>query len=385
MDSKVSVIIPVFNVEAYLHQCLDSVVDQTYKNLEIILIDDGSPDNCGAICDEYAARDGRISVIHKKNGGLPAARNDGLSIATGKWVSFVDSDDWCELTLYEKAVAKAEETEADVVMYSLFRNAVSSEERIHAFSKEFVTEDAELIDRLQLSVLDWNSNPFPEGCWWWGQGFPWDKLLRRSIIEENHLRFAENVKADEDIIFNIHVFQFVKKAAFFDEALYHWRMNQGSIGHKYTPDRAEINRAIYQEMIDIGRRYGLGKDYDQAVDVRTVNDLINLGPQCYFHPQHSGSVLRNIWQLQKVMDSEPFAKVWKEVGTAHLGKTGKVMKYSKPFRALGCYLSMKRMQRGSYMDAFDPTRGGGYFGNLIGRNFRAICAARPNPQALALS
>ena len=123
MGSKISVIIPVYNVEPYLRQCLDSVVNQTYKNLEIIIIDDGSPDNCGAICDEYAAKDKRIQVIHKENCGLSAARNDGLARATGEWIAFVDSDDWCELDLYEKAIACAEKTDPDIVLYSLYKGS----------------------------------------------------------------------------------------------------------------------------------------------------------------------------------------------------------------------------------------------------------------------
>ena len=94
MQPQISVIVPVYKVEAYLPQCLDSIAGQTYRDLEIIVIDDGSPDNCGTICDEYAARDQRFRVIHKKNAGLSAAWNDGIRAATGEWISFVDSDDW---------------------------------------------------------------------------------------------------------------------------------------------------------------------------------------------------------------------------------------------------------------------------------------------------
>ena len=105
MEEKISVIIPVYNVEPYLRKCLDSVINQTYRNLEIIIVDDGSPDNCGAICDEYAARDDRVIVIHKKNGGVSAARNDGIRIASGKWITFVDPDDWCEPDYYEMLIS----------------------------------------------------------------------------------------------------------------------------------------------------------------------------------------------------------------------------------------------------------------------------------------
>ncbi|OUQ56652.1 hypothetical protein B5E58_10530, partial [Tyzzerella sp. An114] len=96
-NKKISVIVPIYNVEKYLNRCVDSIINQTYKNLEIILVDDGSPDNCGKICDEYAKKDNRIKVVHKENGGVSSARNVGLNIATGDYIGFVDGDDWIDL------------------------------------------------------------------------------------------------------------------------------------------------------------------------------------------------------------------------------------------------------------------------------------------------
>ena len=99
---KISIIVPVYNVENYIHRCLDSLMDQTYKNLEIILVDDGSTDSSGIICDEYSKKDRRIQVIHKKNGGLVSARKAGILLATGEYSTYVDSDDWIEDSAYEK-------------------------------------------------------------------------------------------------------------------------------------------------------------------------------------------------------------------------------------------------------------------------------------------
>ena len=113
--NKISIIIPVYKVESYLCECLDSVIYQTYNNLEIILIDDGSPDNCGAICDEYAKKDSRIIVIHKENAGVSAARNDGLEMMTGDWFTFVDSDDWIEPDYCEKFIQFASAHQADMI------------------------------------------------------------------------------------------------------------------------------------------------------------------------------------------------------------------------------------------------------------------------------
>jgi glycosyltransferase involved in cell wall biosynthesis len=117
----VSVIVPIYNVELYLEKCLDSIINQTYKNLEIILIDDGSPDNCGKICDEYALKDKRIKVIHKSNGGQSSARNAGLDVAKGEYIAFVDSDDYIDLRSYEELLDIALKEEADIVISNFYR------------------------------------------------------------------------------------------------------------------------------------------------------------------------------------------------------------------------------------------------------------------------
>jgi glycosyltransferase involved in cell wall biosynthesis len=116
----ISVIVPVYNVEIYLRKCLDSIINQTYKNLEIILVDDGSPDNCGKVCDEYATKDKRVKVIHKANGGQSSARNAGLDIATGEYIAFVDSDDYIAENMYEDLIGIAQKEMADIVTYTFY-------------------------------------------------------------------------------------------------------------------------------------------------------------------------------------------------------------------------------------------------------------------------
>ena len=341
---KISVIIPIYKVEPYLRQCLDSVMNQTYKNLEIILIDDGSPDNCGKICDEYAQRDKRIIVIHKENGGLSAARNDGLRLATGEWISFVDPDDWCELDLYEKSIAKAIETSADMVIFSPYQNSRRKEERIHAFSTDFIAEDPKVIAQLQLSALSVYYTPFSEDHRW-GQGFPWDRLYKSSVIKNNNLAFSEAVRANEDVIFNILVFQHVKKVAFFDSALYHWRMNPASIGHKYTPDRVEVDREIYQVMVDIGKTYGLSEEYFQAVYLRTINNILAVGERCFFNPAHNENFRNSLKALANVLACSPYSTALEQVDRNKLSRGGKLLtSCCKPCRALLIWAMTKRRQ-----------------------------------------
>ena len=116
--NQISVVVPVYKVEPYLRKCLDSIVNQTYRDLEIILIDDGSPDNCGRICDEYAERDARIRVVHQENSGLSAARNAGLKLVSGSYIGFVDSDDWIEPDMYSYLLGNALEYQADIAVCS---------------------------------------------------------------------------------------------------------------------------------------------------------------------------------------------------------------------------------------------------------------------------
>lgn len=138
----ISIIIPIYKVEPYLRRCLDSIVNQTYTNLEIILVDDGSPDNCPQICDEYAAKDNRIVVIHKENGGLSDARNAGLDICKGKYISFMDSDDWVSLEYINELYSSIKETHADIAIVnhkhvtSFPSKEIQEKRRIKLFSKQ---------------------------------------------------------------------------------------------------------------------------------------------------------------------------------------------------------------------------------------------------------
>ena len=116
MSDKISIIVPIYNVKKYIQQCVESLINQTYKNLEIILIDDGSTDGCGELCDEFGKKDQRIHVIHKQNGGLSDARNKGIDVASGDYIGFVDSDDWISHNMYEKMLSSLKSVNADIAV-----------------------------------------------------------------------------------------------------------------------------------------------------------------------------------------------------------------------------------------------------------------------------
>lgn len=213
----VSIIIPIYKVESYLRRCLDSIVRQTYKNLEIILVDDGSPDNCPQICDEYAACDNRIAVIHKKNGGLSEARNTGLDICKGEYISFIDSDDWVEKNYIEFLIKNAFSHQADIVIgnYDLVwdDHSASSEP-----FQEVVLEKKEVFFQIitaQTTHL----------------GISWGKLYKKRILDGE--RFPVG-KTQED---NYTSYKFIYKAnrvCCVDAVLYHYYQRDDSISKTDT-------------------------------------------------------------------------------------------------------------------------------------------------------
>ncbi len=181
VEPKISIIVPVYKVEPYLRKCLDSIVNQTYRNLQIILVDDGSPDNCGKICDEYAARDRRIEVIHQENGGVSAARNAGLNLADGDYIGWVDSDDWIEPGMYGYLLENALKYGADIAVCSRFERYKNKSVR-RGWSK------LEVLNREQaLEMLLEND------CM---QNYLWDKLWRKDLFAD--IVFPEG-KTYEDI------------------------------------------------------------------------------------------------------------------------------------------------------------------------------------------
>lgn len=214
---KVSIIVPVYKVEKYLSRCVDSLLKQTYRNIEIILVDDGSPDRSPALCDEYARRDGRVKVIHQKNQGVSAARNAGIRAAIGAWIQFVDSDDWLEPDYTEKLYEGTAEHEVDLVIAEV----------------KGVNEKGETGRRVpeRTEVIDCKT--FVERFWMFLEGgllsSPCDKLFRRERMI--HL-FDPEMSCGEDLHFNMNFMQNARKISFVQSDGYcYWMPQSGASVH----------------------------------------------------------------------------------------------------------------------------------------------------------
>lgn len=218
-EKVISVIVPVYNVEPYLARCVDSILAQSYKSLEVILVDDGSRDRCGAICDEYAAKDSRIKVIHKENGGLSSARNAGIDAATGTYLSFVDSDDWIEPDAYEQMAVLMETYCAKLVCGGRYDvNGVTGEKKLGLCpEKEECISAEELVGRIFL----W------DGC----DSSACDKLYHRSLFET--FRYPEG-KVCEDVPTTYKIVLQAGRAVLWDKPMYNYYHRPGSISTSKT-------------------------------------------------------------------------------------------------------------------------------------------------------
>lgn len=229
--SLISIIVPIYNVEAYLNKCVTSLIQQTYRHLEIILVDDGSLDNCPQMCDEWAIKDSRIKVIHKQNGGLSDARNAGMAVAAGEWIAFIDSDDWIENNAFEKMYLRSQVDESDVVSCGV----------------KWVKEDDTLINEVivnQEEVLDTESamrEIIIDGKL---KQHVWNKLYRRSLIAD--IPFEKD-KYHEDVFWSYQVFGRAKKVSLMTEAFYHYVQRSNSImGESYSAKRLDALDAMLQ-------------------------------------------------------------------------------------------------------------------------------------------
>lgn len=213
---KISVIIPIYNAEKSFKESMDSVLNQTYKNLEIILVDDGSKDSSGKLCDEYEKMDTRIKVIHKENGGLSSARNAGLDIATGKYIMFIDADDIFEPNSCEVLYKEIESKDADLVVGNYIHITYDGKKWDRPLF------DQNIYGNFKLSINDFEKSFFVMNS------VVWNKIFKREFIEELNLRFIPKAIA-EDAIFSSYCYVHTNNAYYINDVVYNYRQNQENV------------------------------------------------------------------------------------------------------------------------------------------------------------
>ncbi|WJN45977.1 glycosyltransferase family 2 protein [Priestia aryabhattai] len=259
--TDISVIVPIFKVEKYLRKCLNGLLAQTHKNFEIILVNDGSPDGCGNICEEYKKIDSRIKVIHQENSGTGMARNRGLEIATGKYIYFCDPDDYMENTLLSENFLLAEQYEANMVIFGYYDvtftksgNKSSPKSYNQMFLKSQSTFQSEFINLYKENLM-----------------FTlWNKLYKKEFLDENNCFFADQ-KVGQDTVFNYKVYENLDKVYVNDRKYYHYVIDRtGSAVNVYRRDRFEIRYKETERFEELVNKWGNNEKYKPLI----LNDWV---------------------------------------------------------------------------------------------------------------
>ena len=239
MKELISIIVPVYNVEKYLEKCVKSIIQQTYENIEIILVDDGSKDNSGKICDELEQKDNRIKVIHKENGGLSDARNAGLKIATGKYIGFVDSDDYIQEDMFETLYKLNKENNSDISIVSYYE---IYNEKVISVRDSKKLEILNKIDAIKELLIDTKI-----------QSYAWNKLFKRELF--NNIEFPTN-KNFEDIATTLLLFERANKIVLLEDPKYYYiRRDDSIVGVKNYKTYKDYLDVIYDKYLYLDGKY----------------------------------------------------------------------------------------------------------------------------------
>lgn len=259
MSNMVSIVVPVYNVEKYLRECIDSLLCQSYNNIEIILVDDGSKDASGDICDEYAQLDDRIIVVHKKNEGLGYARNTGIEVAKGEFVVFVDSDDYVDSDMIEQLLLPIVKEGADTCIGG-FRRV--DDQRNILYTETYIWqhfEEEDVYNSFFMRIL--GSSPSEHDSF---RMSVWNAIYSLDIINNNNIRFpSERKLISEDLIFDSDYYKYAKKVSVIETASYNYRVAQGSLTNSYRENKIVMICDLYEEMEK--RVLETFKDSDSAV------------------------------------------------------------------------------------------------------------------------
>lgn len=294
MSPLVSVIVPIYKVEQYLKRCIDSIIAQTYKNIEIILVDDGSPDNCGAICDEYALNNGRIKVVHKPNGGLSDARNKGIEVSKGDYICFVDSDDYVEKDYIEKMLSAAELSNADLVISNFKYVYEDGTIKKYEFEHEFKSYSSE--ESMEILVSNNMSIPLVVA---------WSKLYAKKLFSE--YRFKKGlIHEDEEICHKI--INSSNKIVIIDDVLYNYVQRTGSIMNEIKLSKdlvvCDILKDRYEFLVENG--------YNKIIcENAFLNYYASVNKFIYLSKKHKNRKINAdlSFEMKKILNSKSYKNI----------------------------------------------------------------------------
>lgn len=257
----ISVVMPVYNSEKYLKRAIESILQQTYKDIELIIVDDGSTDRSSVIINEYAQIDHRVRVISQKNSGVSAARNAGMNIARGEWLYFIDSDDYVDLDFFQDAMHVCRYS--DFIIVGVQKHYVNSNKKDNTIRPENIkiSTPKEYVDFLDIVIKDKSQDLY--------FNYIWNKIIRTSIVVDRKARFNENLSLGEDFLFNCDLLEYPIRITTICKAYYHYNIHGGaSLVNRFYENELERRKIIYQRMKDLYSSYSLYYQNKNELEIR---------------------------------------------------------------------------------------------------------------------
>ncbi len=285
MNQKVSIIVPIYNVSKYLDTCIESIIKQTYTNLEIILVNDGSTDNSDDICKKWEQVDKRIIYINQKNSGVSVARNNGLTRATGEYVSFVDGDDYLEPNMIEKLHNFIIKNKVKVAMCGYYFISSQEKKEIKYFNKDRIFDTNSNKKELLEQIIQF-------------LGVPWGKLYSKDFLINNNIQFKVGLKRMQDTIFTLEAFELCDKIAYLNEPLYDYRYLQNSVCNKYSPDFSKTAKNILKYFKEYLDKYNLMNDYEYLYYTKMILLIIEMIKLQYIPDECDMPLFKKIRQIK---------------------------------------------------------------------------------------
>lgn len=328
-EKKISVIVPIFNGEKYLRRCIESILKQTYKNIELILINDGSEDKSLAICEEYKKNDKRIIIINKENEGVSIARNIGIEKATGELISFVDADDYLEITFLQELFDMMKKYNTEYITCGYNRVYDNHIEQVNNDLKEILMTADEYLKKL-LNVQA-------------GHGFAHMKLIDKNII--GNIRFDENLKVGEDALFNVMLCQNLDNVVIFNKPLYNYYFNPNSVVRKFDKNYYQKYLESMEKMTEyIKNKYINNYEIEQNLQNYISYHILLISVNYCYHPENREN---NRKKLKEVCEEKIFKKAIKESNYNDMSITRKISLFAlkhKMYLIMGLICKIRQKQ-----------------------------------------
>lgn len=349
MKKLISIIVPVYKIkEKFLRKCVGSMMDQHTDEYKIILVDDGSPDHCGDLCDEFAIESDKITVIHQKNQGVSAARNAGIAAADTPWITFVDPDDWIDEFTIKKEIelVKTLEASVDIIMFDYVREYIG-ESVIESLSIDSGFCDDKLVAACQRApffklIQKGRANPYSINALW-------NKVYRKEFITKNNIYFIPEARKGQDRLFNADAFNSTDKIYYLNECLYHYRCNDESVSNKYNKNIVELTNVEIRELGRLIDKHNLPLDVKKLLDARICTRLYSCMRLYFFNSENPLPDKQIIAELRELAANEPYKTAIKTAPKQYLSIQEKIFLYTlklKMYKLCGFLVRLKASRFG---------------------------------------